>query len=85
MMEILNFMTPTVKQLADLARESDEQDPIDWGQLKVTEDQAYEMMASNVLEQFTGIPEDQRLTVAMATVTKLLVENFVLNVKLRSR
>jgi hypothetical protein len=84
-MEILNFMTPTVKQLADLARESDEQDPIDWGQLKVTEDQAYEMMASNVLEQFTGIPEDQRLTVAMATVTKLLVENFVLNVKLRSR
>ncbi len=78
-------MTPTVKQLADLARETDEQDPIDWGQLKVTEDQAYEMMASNVLEQFTGIPEDQRLTVAMATVTKLLVENFVLNVKIRSR
>jgi hypothetical protein len=78
-------MTPTVKQLADLARESDVQDPIDWGQLKITEDHAYEMMASNVLEQFTGVPEDQRLTVAMATVTKLLVENFVLNVKLRSK
>jgi hypothetical protein len=78
-------MTPTVKQLADLARESDAQDPIDWGQLKITEDHAYEMMASNVLEQFAGVPEDQRLTVAMATVTKLLVENFVLNVKLRSK
>jgi hypothetical protein len=78
-------MTPTVKQLAELARESDTQDPIDWGQLKVTEDQVYEMMASNVLEQFSNIPEDQRLPVAMATITKLLVENFVLNVKLRSR
>jgi hypothetical protein len=41
------------------------------------------MMASNVLEQFLEVPEEQRLTVAMATVTKLLVENFVLNVKLR--
>jgi hypothetical protein len=76
-------MNPTVKQLAELARESGEHDPIDWGQLKVTEDQAYEMMASNVLEQFLDVPEEQRLTVAMATVTKLLVENFVLNVKLR--
>ena len=78
-------MTPTVKQLAELARETDDQDPIDWGELKITEDHAYEMMASNVLEQFSSIPEDQRLTVAMATVTKLLVENFVLNVKLRSK
>ena len=78
-------MTPTVKQLAELARESDDQDPIDWGELKITEDHAYEMMASNVLEQFSSIPEDQRLTVSMATVTKLLVENFVLNVKLRSK
>jgi hypothetical protein len=78
-------MTPTVKQLVELAQESDNYDPIDWGQLKITEDHAYEMMASNVLEQFTGVPEDQRLTVAMATVTKLLVENFVLNVKLRSK
>ena len=78
-------MTPTVKQLAELARETDDQDPIDWGELKITEDHAYEMMASNVLEQFSSIPEDQRLTVSMATVTKLLVENFVLNVKLRSK
>jgi hypothetical protein len=81
----MSFTMPTVKQLAGLAKEADQQDPINWSQLKVTEDQAYEMMASNVLEQFSEIPEDQRLTVAMATVTKLLVENFVLNVKIRSR
>lgn len=78
-------MTPTVKQLAELARESDNHDPIDWGQLKITEDYAYELMASNVLEQFSSVPEEQRLTVAMATVTKLLVENFALNVKLKER
>ena len=75
-------MTPTVKQLAQLARDGAELDPIDWSGFSVNETTAYEMMASNVLEQFANIPEQERNTVAMATITKLLVENFVLNVKL---
>jgi hypothetical protein len=81
-MEGMTFMSPTVKQLAELAKEAAILDPIDWDKFKVTEEHVYEMMASNVLEQFHGVPEDQRLVVAMATITKLLVENFVLNVKL---
>jgi hypothetical protein len=75
----------TVAQLAELAKESGKIDTIDWGNLNISEDHAYDLMASNVIEQFFGIPEDQRLHVAMATVTKLLVENFVLNIKLRSK
>lgn len=78
-------MKITASQLAELAKESGKIDSIEWGNLNVTEEYAYELMASNVIEQFSSIPEGQRLTVLMATVTKLLVENFVLNIRLRSK
>jgi len=72
-----------IKQLAVLAREADVQDPIDWGMLNITEDQAFTMMASNVVEQMNAVPAEQQHMVALATVTKLLVENFVLNLRLK--
>jgi hypothetical protein len=67
-----------VGKLVDLAKEVDIVDPIDWGTLNISEDQAYELMANQVIEQMYTCPEDHRETVAMATITKLLVENFVL-------
>lgn len=73
----------TAKQLAELAMEAEVADPIDWGELAIKEQDAYEMMASNVLAQMESLPENQRPLVAMATITKLLVENFVLNLKLK--
>jgi hypothetical protein len=42
-------------------------------------------MATNVVEQFDNIKEEDMLPVAMATITKLLVENFVLNYQLENR
>ena len=72
-----------VDWLVDLARECETADPIDWGTLKITEDQAYQMMASNLLDQMAALDEDQRLHISLATTTKLLVENFVLNLKLK--
>lgn len=78
------MITPTqVDQLVDLAMECELGDPIDWGLLAVTEHQAYQMMASSVLEQIEDLKHDERLMIAMATMTKLLVENFVLNLKLK--
>lgn len=79
-MENLNS---TVKQLAELAMEAEMSDPIDWGLLNVSEREAFEMMASQVLEQMFNVPENERAVVAMATMTKLLVENFVLNLQLK--
>lgn len=73
----------TVKQLAELAMEAEMSDPIDWGLLNVSEREAFEMMASQVLEQMFNVPENERAVVAMATMTKLLVENFVLNLQLK--
>lgn len=72
-----------VQELASLAKEVELGDPIDWGMLNISEDQAYSLMANNVLEMFRDTPHDQRLTVALASLTKMLVENFVLNLKLQ--
>ena len=69
--------------LVDLALECELEDPIDWGLLRITEQQAYQMMASQLLEQFDGISKDHLIPVILATATKLLVENFVLNLRLK--
>lgn len=73
----------TVEVLADLAMEMEKTDPNDWTDADVDPKKAYAMMASNVIEQFDGVKKEQHMTVALATITKLLVENFLLNVKLR--
>jgi hypothetical protein len=69
--------------LVDLALECEMEDPIDWGLLRITEKQAYQMMASNLLEQFEGMDKEHLVPVILATTTKLLVENFVLNLRLK--
>ena len=65
-----------IRNLVMLAKEGEAMDPIDWGELSITEDQAYIMMATHVLEM-----ERNHLTDG-AIIVKLLVENFVLNMKL---
>jgi hypothetical protein len=75
----------TIEQLANIAMEGEMKDPIDWGELAIEERQAFEMMASQVFEQMDGMPEEQRAVVSMATMTKLLVENFVLNLRLEGK
>ena len=69
--------------LVDLAMECELSDPIDWGMLHITEKQAYQMMASQLLEQFDNMDKEHLVPVIMATATKLLVENFVLNLRLK--
>ena len=69
--------------LVDLAMECELEDPIDWGLLAITEKQAYQMMASQLLEQFDNIDKEHLVPVILATATKLLVENFVLNLRLK--
>jgi hypothetical protein len=76
MSDMFEIDNEQVKLLVELAKEGAEFDPIDWGDLKITEDQAYVMMAAHVLE----MPLED-LT-SRAIIVKLLVENFVLNLKL---
>lgn len=65
-----------VDLLVELAKEVELTDPIDWGMLNVDEDEAYRLIALSVVEL-----EDNVLTLK-ASLTKLMVENFVLNLKL---
>jgi len=76
MSDMFNVDDEAIRNLVILAKECETVDPIDWVNLAITEDQAYVMMASHVLEM-----ERNHLTDG-AIIVKLLVENFVLNLKL---
>jgi hypothetical protein len=69
----------SVETLVDLAKEVECEDPIDWGMLAIDEDTAYRIIASQVLEIYNT---NDQLTM-LASITKLIVENFVLNLKLQ--
>lgn len=66
----------TAEILVDLAQEVEITDPIDWGMLNISEEEAYKLIASHIVEL-----SDNPLTLK-AMLTKLMVENFVLNLKL---
>lgn len=64
-----------LKLIVQLAKDSNEADPIDWSDLNISEQEAYVMMATHVQNM------DLDLLTAKAIVVKLLVENFALNLK----
>ena len=65
--------------IAELAKEGEKEDPIDWGELAISEDEAFKLRAMHVAEM-----ERNHLTDG-AIIVKLLVENFVLNLKLMGK
>jgi hypothetical protein len=68
--------------LVDLAQGMEIKDNIDFGMLRIKENEAYELMANTVVEQFYNVPSEQKEIVMLASLVKLLVENFVLNARL---
>ena len=74
--------TEAIGKIVSLAKEIEIQDKIDWSKLNVTENELYELMADKVLDQLYTCPEDHREAISMATLTKLLVENFILKIKI---
>lgn len=70
-----------VDQLIELAKEIETEDPIDFGMLRVDEDVAYTLMATSVLEMYLNNDKDTREMILLATVVKLTVENFCLQLE----
>jgi hypothetical protein len=62
--------------IVELAKEAEVGDPFDWGNTAISEDDAYKLVALSVSEL-----EDNPL-ILKASLTKLIVENMVLNVRL---
>lgn len=73
----------TVDQLCELAILTSEnaQNQI-WEYLDITQEAAYKMMATHVIDMSEKESDTNREFVLMAVATKLLVENFLLNVAL---
>ena len=70
----------TLDQLIELAKEVEMADPIDWKGLSISESAAYTLIASSILERYESGEIDN--TVLLSTLTKLSVENFILNMRL---
>jgi hypothetical protein len=74
--------------LVELVEEIASEDPIDWALLSVDEKTATYLIANNLLDQYTTVwsnmPEYDRNLIMLATITKLVVENFALNLRIQS-
>lgn len=68
----------TVRQLAELAMEAELLEGLEWSNMTISKQDAFERMAAEVLSQLENVDENERAVVAMATMTKLLVENLLL-------
>lgn len=71
-----------VDQIIELAKDIEAGDPIDWSGLPLHRDAVYKMLGLSVLERIEN-EQDLRLreTILMASLVKLTVENFVLEMR----
>ena len=80
------YMNYTLEQIIELAKEVETTDAIDWENLPLNKDSIYQLVGSQAYElykQYVNAQDGEAIIVA--TITKLLVENFVLNLKVESR
>jgi hypothetical protein len=78
-------MKPTLRQLIELAKESNITDPIDWTNLNVSEDTVYDMIGLSVMEMLDKIEGKDSDIIMAASILKLTVENFILNLRLQGK
>jgi len=71
-----------IERITLLAQEVETEDPIDWGMLEISEEDAYKLIAMSTVNKFDKYNVQER-DIMIATITKLVVENFVLNLKLK--
>lgn len=80
-------MKVNVKEILVLMHEVEAADPIDWGMLAIDENAAMELIANNIVDQYNTqwqhLTDEQQILSLLATMGKLIVENFALNIKLR--
>lgn len=73
----------TVDDIVNVAMQIEVEDPIDWGLLNVNEKDAYKLVGYSILDMYNEWnASDNKEEIMLSTITKLVVENFVLNLKL---
>lgn len=79
-------MKITQNQVIELAKLVEIDDSIDWSDLPLDKDRVYQIVGSQayeLFEQWSSSEEGE--AVLLATITKLLVENFVLTLRLSNQ
>ncbi|NBR62509.1 MAG: hypothetical protein EBT86_12940 [Actinobacteria bacterium] len=80
-------MKISVEEILDLVYEVESEDPIDWEMLNIDENQAAELIVNSLVDRYnqewSKLDSDTQVRAMMATIAKLVIENFSLNIKLR--
>lgn len=72
-------MKITIAQLADIAMQMESNHDIDWENMPASKENAYMLMAGHAIEILAKTKKEE---IMAATITHLLVENFMLNLQL---
>jgi hypothetical protein len=72
-----------LEQIVQLAQLVEHDDPIDWTGIDMDREAAYRLVAHQLYEMQTVWTEN-RETILMASLVKVIVENFILNLRLES-
>jgi hypothetical protein len=79
-------MSMNLKAVEALISEIELADPIDWGMLNISDEDATRLIALSVVQhyeqQIKPMSESDREYIYVSSIAKLTLENFVLNVKL---
>ena len=76
-------MNYTPEQIIELAKEVELGDKINWEDIKLDPDRIYHIIGTQVYSKYyENLQTANGEAVLLATVVKLVVENFVLNLKL---
>jgi hypothetical protein len=72
-----------VDHIVELAKTCVTEYPINWGDLSVSEDEAYKLVALGVLELLDNkFNTEEGKDIMLSTIVSLMVENFSLNLQL---
>lgn len=83
-----DFIMISVGELIELVKEVESNDPIDLSGSGVDQaslETSRRLIALGVLEMFRNTPEEDRQWTMLSAMTKLVLENFVLNLKLKHK
>jgi hypothetical protein len=76
----------TQAEIIELAKEVEISDEIDWDDLPLDKDRIYQIIGSQSYELYEEYAKSENgEAILIATVIKLLIENFVLNLRVNSR
>lgn len=73
------------EQIAAIAMGVSQFSEDDWAHMPESQEDTYKDMAATVLLRINSVAEDERAVVAMATMTKLLVDNLMLSEILKTK